>query len=92
MTLLPTRRASFDFSEPETQAAGLSPVRLAAGHNLFEVHNVRVATLLQHPDLPHGCDWDSCIKPLELVHLPFFILSALRELGIFWQHICIKTK
>ncbi len=37
-----------------------SPVRLAASHNLLEVHNVGVAALLQHPDLPHRCDWDAC--------------------------------
>ena len=41
-----------------------SPVSLAAGHNLLEMHNVWVATLLQHPDFSHGCDWDACIKAL----------------------------
>ena len=39
-----------------------SPVRLAAGHNLLEVHDIRVATLLEDSDLSHGCDWDACSK------------------------------
>jgi len=41
-----------------------SPVRLAASHNLFEVHNVGMAALLQYPDLSHGRDWDACRQML----------------------------
>ena len=37
-----------------------TPVRLAACDHLLQVHDVWVAALLQHPDLPHGCDWDAC--------------------------------
>lgn len=47
-------------------ALNWSPVGLAAGYNLLQVHDVGVAALLQHPDLSHGCDWNACENILQV--------------------------
>ena len=57
-----------------------APIRLAACDHLLQVHNVWVAALLQHPDLPHGCDWDACKqRKMKRLSLRLCVSLLLRQ-------------
>ena len=57
-------------------------IRLAASDNLLQVHDVGVVAGLQHPDLTHGCDWQTCSNSAKLLKLIYYYtaqrLSCMR--------------